>query len=138
MPRSFKWAAKLPDFDTDSRRPGEQSPSPGWTWLQPGKAIGRILGRCLPPILHLAGTKYWPDYCDRILILMLEIPMGERIEDPFSPTSTRAKVSLVTIGMTGSLPEGVVETSDDASVGGMAHLHDVYWTTASRQLSPKA
>ena len=40
--------------------------------------------------------------------------------------------------MIDNLPEGVIETSDDASVGRMGHLHDVYWATASSQLSPKA
>ncbi|CAF9942367.1 MAG: hypothetical protein ALECFALPRED_009716 [Alectoria fallacina] len=91
VPRSLEWAAKLPDIGTDSQRPREQSPSPGWTWLRPGKAIGHIFGGCLPFILHLAGPKSWPHYRDRILLL--ENPMGEKMEDPFSLTSTRAKIA---------------------------------------------
>lgn len=98
VPRSLEWAAKLPDLGTDSQRPREQSPSPGWTWLRPGKATGRIFGGCLPSILHLAGTKFWPDYRDRILLL--ENPMGEKMEDPLSLTSTRAKIAdLVNLGV---------------------------------------
>ena len=98
VPRSLEWAAKLPDLGTDSQRPREQFPSPGWTWLRPGKATGRVFGGCLPSILHLAGTKFWPDYRDRILLL--ENPMGEKMEDPFSLTSTRAKMAdLVNLGV---------------------------------------
>lgn len=41
----------------------------GYEWLKEGTAEGKILGGCLPVILHLAGTKYWPDFKDRILLL---------------------------------------------------------------------
>ncbi|CAD6564908.1 MAG: hypothetical protein ASARMPREDX12_004496 [Alectoria sarmentosa] len=110
VPRSLEWAAKLPDLGTDSQRPREQFPSPGWTWLRPGKATGRVFGGCLPSILHLAGTKFWPDYRDRILLL--ENPMGEKMEDPFSLTSTRAKMAdLVNLGVFEQI-NGVIMVKD--------------------------
>src|SRR3989338_6915592 len=46
-----------------------------YEWLKEGKIKGGILGGCLPVILHLAGTKYWPDFKDKILLL--ETPEGE-------------------------------------------------------------
>lgn len=98
MPRSLHWAAKLPDFSTDAQSPRELSPALGWTRLRPGKATDRIFGGCLPSILHLAGTKYWPDYHGRIMLL--ENPMGEKMEDPLSLTATRAKMAdLVNLGV---------------------------------------
>ncbi|MDP4039960.1 MAG: LD-carboxypeptidase [Candidatus Pacearchaeota archaeon] len=47
----------------------------GYEWLKEGKAKGRIIGGCLPVILHLSGTKYWPDFKNKILLL--ETPEGE-------------------------------------------------------------
>ena len=47
----------------------------GYEWLKEGKVKGKILGGCLPVILHLAGTKYWPNFKDKILLL--ETPEGE-------------------------------------------------------------
>src|SRR3989344_2496187 len=38
-------------------------------------AKGKILGGCLPVILHLSGTKYWPSFKDKILLL--ETPEGD-------------------------------------------------------------
>lgn len=51
-----------------------------------------------PSILHLAGTRFWPDYRDGVLLF--EIPMGEKMEDPLSLTLTRAKMAdLVILGV---------------------------------------
>ncbi len=98
VPRSVEWAAKWPDLSTDSRRPRELAPSPGWTWLRPGKATGRIFGGNLPSVLQLAGTKYWPDHRGRILLL--ENPMAEKLEDPLSLMATRMKMAdLVNLGV---------------------------------------
>jgi muramoyltetrapeptide carboxypeptidase LdcA involved in peptidoglycan recycling len=47
----------------------------GYEWLKEGSVRGKVLGGCLPVILHLAGTKYWPDFTDKILLL--ETPEGE-------------------------------------------------------------
>lgn len=50
------------------------------------KAVGLIFGGCFAVYLHLAGTKHWLDYRNRILLL--ENPMGEKMEDIFSLIST--------------------------------------------------
>ena len=47
----------------------------GYEWLKSGSAEGKILGGCLPVIKHLAGTKYWPDFKNKILLL--ETPEGD-------------------------------------------------------------
>lgn len=39
----------------------------GWEWLKKGKVIGPVLGGCLPSMMHLRGTKYWPNFSDAIL-----------------------------------------------------------------------
>ena len=43
--------------------------------MKSGSAEGKILGGCLPVIKHLAGTKYWPDFKNKILLL--ETPEGD-------------------------------------------------------------
>ena len=104
VPRSLEWAEKLPDYFIGSSplKPRKLSPNPGWTWLRPGKAKGRIFGGFLPSLLHLAGTKYWPDLKDKILVL--ENPTGEALGGPLSLTSTRAKMAkLVNIGVFGQI-----------------------------------
>lgn len=39
----------------------------GWEWLKRGKTEGMILGGCISSMMHLKGTKYWPDFSDSIL-----------------------------------------------------------------------
>jgi len=58
----------------------------GWRWLRKGKAEGKILGGCITSIMHLRGTKYWPNF--KNVILFWEIPesnedfrKGRRLED---------------------------------------------------------
>jgi muramoyltetrapeptide carboxypeptidase len=59
----------------DLKRDRKYKENKGYEWLKEGKVKGKILGGCLPVILHLAGTKYWPDFKDKILLL--ETPEGE-------------------------------------------------------------
>jgi muramoyltetrapeptide carboxypeptidase len=48
--------------------------------------------------LRLAGTKFWPDYQGRILLL--ENPMGEKMTDPLPLDVTRADMAdLVNLGV---------------------------------------
>lgn len=100
FPRSLEYDGILPGFfnNPGSPSPGQLMPSPGWTWLRPGNAQGRIYGGCLPTILRLAGTKFWPDYQGRILLL--ENPMGEKMTDPLPLDVTRADMAdLVNLGV---------------------------------------
>ena len=68
--KSIDWVNK--DDLTKQRKYKENE---GYEWLKEGEAKGKIMGGCLPVILHLAGTKYWPDFKDKILLL--ETPEGE-------------------------------------------------------------
>ncbi len=68
--KSVDWVSK-----EDLRKKRKYKENKGYEWLKKGKAEGKILGGCLPVILHLAGTKYWPDFKDKILLL--ETPEGE-------------------------------------------------------------
>src|SRR3989344_5873748 len=67
---SIDWISK-----DDLKKKRKYMENEGYEWLKEGKAEGKILGGCLPVILHLAGTKYWPDFKDKILLL--ETPEGE-------------------------------------------------------------
>jgi muramoyltetrapeptide carboxypeptidase len=68
--KSVDWICK-----EDLRKKRKYKKNDGHLWLKQGKAEGRILGGCLPVILHLAGTQFWPDFKDKILLL--ETPEGE-------------------------------------------------------------
>jgi len=59
----------------DLKGPRPRFDNPGYTWLHEGKVSAPILGGCLPVILHLRGTKYWPDFSGKVLLL--ETPEGE-------------------------------------------------------------
>jgi muramoyltetrapeptide carboxypeptidase len=68
--KSINWINK-----EDLKKKRKYKENKGYEWLKEGKAKGKILGGCLPVILHLAGTKYWPDFKNKILLL--ETPEGE-------------------------------------------------------------
>jgi muramoyltetrapeptide carboxypeptidase len=75
-----------------------RTPSTGWEWLRPGQATGRIFGGCLPSTLQLAGTKYFPSYHGRILIL--ENPEGEVFNGPLPYEQTRSLMAdFVNLGV---------------------------------------
>ncbi|MCD4760180.1 LD-carboxypeptidase [archaeon] len=68
--KSVNWINK-----DDLKKKRKYKENKGYEWLKKGKAKGKILGGCLPVILHLAGTEYWPDFKGKILLL--ETPEGE-------------------------------------------------------------
>ena len=68
--KEFNWLNK-----EDLERKRKFKKNRGYEWLRKGKAKGKILGGCLPVILHLSGTKYWPSFKDKILLL--ETPEGD-------------------------------------------------------------
>jgi muramoyltetrapeptide carboxypeptidase len=59
-----EWTEEYLDWGTkkDLERPRAMTPSPGWTWLKPGAAQGRLLGGCIESLQHLRGTRFWPDW----------------------------------------------------------------------------
>lgn len=67
--KSIDWMDK--DYSREKRKSKKNL---GYEWLKHGKVEGIILGGCLPVVLHLAGTKYWPDFKNKILLL--ETPEG--------------------------------------------------------------
>lgn len=73
---SSSWTDEVLDWFTgeDESRGRAYRPNPGWSWLTSGSASGPILGGCIPSMLHLAGTKYWPDLTGAIVLL--ETPEG--------------------------------------------------------------
>lgn len=52
--------------------------NPGYEWLRPGRATGRILGGCLPTLLQVRGTEYMPNLQDTILLI--ETPEGAQFD----------------------------------------------------------
>jgi muramoyltetrapeptide carboxypeptidase len=58
------WTEEFLDWEQklDQTRPRKLNPSPGWTWLKPGQARGRLLGGCIESLQHLRGTPYWPNW----------------------------------------------------------------------------
>lgn len=53
----------------DALRPRVLAPSPGWTWLKPGRGEGPLIGGCIESLQHLRGTRFWPDFAGAILFL---------------------------------------------------------------------
>lgn len=66
---SSKWTDEILDWfkKEDQKRPRKMKKNKGWQWLKQGKAQGPILGGCITSMMHLRGTKYWPDFSDSIL-----------------------------------------------------------------------
>ena len=63
------WTEEFLDWEgqKDCERPRRMLPNPGWTWLKPGLAQGRLVGGCIESLQHLRGTPYWPDWKNTIL-----------------------------------------------------------------------
>lgn len=55
------WTQKL-----DQTRPRLTYPNAGFQWLKDGEAEGPLLGGCLVSLTSLAGTKYWPNFEDKL------------------------------------------------------------------------
>lgn len=75
-PSSY-WADEILDWEKkeELRRSRRLKKNVGWRWIKQGKAEGHILGGCLPSMIHLRGTKYWPDFTNSIFFW--EIPESE-------------------------------------------------------------
>lgn len=109
IPRSPAWTQEFLDWGDSSietSRPRHTNPALPWKWLRPGKTTGRIFGGCLPSILQLTGTKYLPDFRDRILLL--ETPEFEAAGTPVPLEYARSWMAdLVLAGIIGSV-SGIV------------------------------
>ncbi len=68
---STEWTDEILDWFSkkDLERPRKLIRNTGWKWLKDGTASGSLIGGCLPSILHLTGTRFWPDFKDTVLFL---------------------------------------------------------------------
>lgn len=71
---SPSWTDEILDWfeKEDLKRPRKMKRNKGWQWLRTGQAEGPILGGCITSMMHLGGTKYWPNFSS--VILFWEIP----------------------------------------------------------------
>lgn len=67
---TLDWFKKL-----DLERPRKMQENKSWQWLKKGNVTGPILGGCITSMMHLRGTKYWPDFSESILFW--EIPESD-------------------------------------------------------------
>jgi muramoyltetrapeptide carboxypeptidase len=74
---SNEWTEETLDWSEkkDLERPRELIKNPGFEWLKEGKVKGNIIGGCLPSIIQLIGTEYWPSHNNKILFI--ELPEGQ-------------------------------------------------------------
>jgi muramoyltetrapeptide carboxypeptidase len=74
---SLRWTDEVLDWfqKKDLKRPRKMKKNKGWQWLKKGKAEGVILGGCITSMMHLRGTKYWPNFFGSVFFW--EIPESE-------------------------------------------------------------
>ena len=109
VPRSEEWTQEFLDWGKglDTTRARKMEPNKGWKWLRSGKAEGRIFGGCLSSILQLAGTKFWPSYDGKILLL--ELPDWAAPNEGMPLEQARSFVAdLVNVGVIGMIKGLVV------------------------------
>ncbi|KAI1802510.1 peptidase [Daldinia bambusicola] len=78
IPRSLTYAHKMPPWylEPASTQPTELTSTPGWIWVRPGKAQGRLFGGCLTVMARLTGIQaIVPDWRGRIVFI--ETATGE-------------------------------------------------------------
>lgn len=120
LPCSEEWTQEFLDWakGLDTTRARIMEPNKGWKWLRSGKAQGRIFGGCLSSILQLKGTKFWPSYDGKILLL--EMPDWEGPDRGMSLEQARSFVAdLVNVGVMGMI-QGLV-------VGRPFHYDEATW-----------
>jgi len=74
---SENWTDEISDWGEkrDLEGPRKLRKNLGYEWLKKGRIEGEIIGGCLPSILHLIKSEYWPDHKNKILFI--ETPEGE-------------------------------------------------------------
>lgn len=85
---STYWTDEILDWfkKEDLKKPRKMKRNKGWQWLKQGKAEGQILGGCITSMMHLRGTRYWPDFSSAILFWETpesdnDFTKGEKIEN---------------------------------------------------------
>jgi len=75
-----EWTTDSPNTD----QPRTMKPNPGWRWLRPGKAQGRLIGGNLDVMRTIASTRFWPAFDSTILFVedvFMGFPMLHNIDD---------------------------------------------------------
>ena len=94
---SDTWTDELLDWRNkeDLERPRERRDNLGYEWLREGRTKGKIIGGCIPSVLRVAGTEYWPDHEDRMMVL--ETPEGGEAGEPYGPERVEANLAQLKI-----------------------------------------
>ena len=101
---SEQWTEEMLDWFSkkDLERPQEMQPNSGYKWLYEGVAEGDLVGGCITSILHLRGTKYWPDFQGKIFFW--EIPESSADFTKGEPLS-RVDAHLTDLALSGVFDE---------------------------------
>jgi len=92
LPTSNKWTDEYLVWDTEDSQPKNFKSNDGWKILKVGQSKGILLGGNLGAMMTLAGTKYWPNFNNKILFI--------DIDDEERPNSVdRYLTQLNTIGV---------------------------------------
>ncbi|KAI1656014.1 peptidase [Daldinia decipiens] len=109
--RSPTYAHKHPSWfhDPASIHKTELVPTPGWIWLRPGKAQGRLFGGCLSVMARLNGVRQIvPDWRGRIIFF--ETATGEKF-------GSGNPIDRVKAGIADLIAQGVFEDAAGLVVG---------------------
>ncbi len=100
---SKSWTDDTPDWlkKEDLKGPRLLKSNKGYEWLREGSASGPLLGGCLPSILHLKGTEFWPSHKGAILFLDIPESHDFRKGEPVS----EAAALLTDLELYGTLQE---------------------------------
>lgn len=97
---STEWTDEVLEWfkKEDNKRPRKLRKNSGWVWLKKGNARGKLIGGCITSMMHLIGTKYWPDFTNSLLFW--EIPEGSSIYEGESVEKIRGYLSnLESVGV---------------------------------------
>ncbi|KAI1767182.1 peptidase [Hypoxylon sp. FL1150] len=111
VPRSSTYEPKISPLFTNptAADPGERAPTPGWVWIRPGKAEGRLFGGCLTVVARLAGVHaIVPDWRGRIVFL--ETAIGEDMK-------SGNPIHRVQAGFADLIAQGVFEEAAGLVIG---------------------
>ncbi|KAI0880905.1 peptidase [Annulohypoxylon maeteangense] len=109
--RSPTYAPKLAAlFDnSDTPKPPEIIPTPGWIWIRPGKSQGRLFGGCLTAVARLAGIRsIVPDWRGKIVFFETAIGEDEASGNP---------IYRVQAGIADLIAQGVFDDAAGLVVG---------------------
>ncbi len=113
------------DADPESRNMVRRTPEPRVS-LRSGTASGPLLGACLPSMLRLAGTQWWPDLRGRLLVI--ECP-----EAPYDPPWADADLTqLRNLGVFDEIAGLAIGRTDNWSDSDVEVLHSLVQQATSR------